>query len=389
MSRYLFNTEKKEFPLWEEERYRFLKNSDMADFHKSLEGYDPTPFVELKKAPGILGTGTIIAKDESKRFGIKAFKALGASYAIYRVLKNIWESKFETDFDHNSFRDRKKLESLGGFTFCAASDGNHGRAVAWTARILGQKSVIYMPSETVRSRIENIESENGKVVIVKGTYDDCVKTAAEEAVKNGWHEIADTAYPGYTDIPSWVMNGYSTLFREMEKKISEYEIGKNDLIFLQAGAGAFAASGASWLVRKLGNNRPKIVIVEPSEASCYLESVEAGEAIATKGKMETIMAGLNCGVPSILAWPILKDSADLFISIPDHYAEEAMRLYKEEDIVSGESGASGLAGLIAIMTDPDLRNAKDKIGIGKDTRIILINTEGDTDPENYKKTVGI
>ncbi len=387
MARYLFNTEKKDSPVWKGSKYEFLKNSDMPDFHKSLEGYDPSPFVELKTVPELLGTGKIIVKDESKRFGIKAFKALGASYAIYRVLKKLWESKFGTEFDHDSFRDKGKLELLGKFTFCAASDGNHGRAVAWTARMLGQKSVIFMPSETVRSRIRNIESENGKVIIVKGTYDDCVIIAKKKAEENGWHEIADTAYPGYTDIPSWVMNGYSTLFREMEEKISEYKIGKNDIIFLQAGAGAFAASGASWLVDRMGDKRPKIVIVEPSEASCYLESSEAGEAVATKGKMDTIMAGLNCGVPSILAWPILRDSADLFISIPDKYAEEAMRLYKEEGIVSGESGSSGLAGLTAIMTDPELRYAKEKTGIGKDTRVILINTEGDTDPENYKKII--
>ena len=387
MSLFIFNNKRKELPQWDGSKYEFLNNSDMDRFHKSLEGYNPTPFVELKKVPGIFGTGTILVKDESKRFGIKAFKALGASYAIFRMLKNFWESKFGTEFDQFSFRDKEKLERLGKLTFCAASDGNHGRAVAWTARILGQRSVIFMPSETVKSRVENIESENGKVVIVKGTYDDCVKTAAIEAAKNGWYEIADTAYPGYTEIPSWVMNGYSTLFREMEDKISEYKIGKNDLIFLQAGAGAFAAAGASWLVKKLGKDRPKIIVVEPIEASCYLESVEAGQAIATKGKMETIMAGLNCGVPSILAWPILRDSADLFISIPDNYAKEAMKLYGKESIVSGESGASGLAGLIAIMSDPDLRRAKEKIGIGKDTRVILINTEGDTDPENYKKVL--
>ncbi|MCK5221258.1 MAG: diaminopropionate ammonia-lyase, partial [Candidatus Aminicenantes bacterium] len=260
--------------------------------------------------------------------------------------------------------------------------------VAWTSKMLGHNSIIFMPSETVSSRIKNIESESGKVIIVDGTYDDCVRIASEEAKKNGWHEIADTAYPGYTDIPSWVLNGYSTLFREMEAKILEYNIGKNDFIFLQAGAGAFAASGASWLTEKFGANRPKIVIVEPIEASCYLESVMEGKAVATKGKMETIMAGLNCGVPSIIAWPILRDSADLFISIPDGYAKKAMNYYASEGIVSGESGASGLAGLIALMTDKALEPAKQKIGISKDSKIIIVNTEGDTDPENYKKIVG-
>ena len=387
MCKYYFNSKRKALPFWDDKEFYFLKNNDMIDFHRSLSGYKPTPFIELTNISNDLEVGKIIVKDESGRFGIKAFKALGASYAIFRVLKKIWEEKYGTGFDFQSFRDEEKLNKLGKFTFCAASDGNHGKAVAWTSKMLGHNSVIFMPSETVKSRIRNIEAENGKVVVVDGTYDDCVRVASAEAKKNGWHEIADTAYPGYTDIPSWVLNGYSTLFREMEEKISEYNIGKNDFIFLQAGAGAFAASGASWLTKQLGADRPKIVIVEPLEASCYLESIIEGKAVATKGKMETIMAGLNCGVPSTLAWPILKDSADLFITIPDSYAEEAMRLYASEGIVSGESGASGLAGLIALMTDSSLKEAKEKIRIGKDSKVILVNTEGDTDPENYKKII--
>ncbi|MCK5003570.1 MAG: diaminopropionate ammonia-lyase [Candidatus Aminicenantes bacterium] len=388
MCKYSFNSERKAVPSWDGKEFHFLKNNDMIDFHRSLSGYKPTPFIELTNTSNDLGTGEILAKDESGRFGIKAFKALGASYAIFRVLKKIWEEKYSTGFDFQSFRDEEKLDKLGKFTFCAASDGNHGRAVAWTSKMLGHNSVIFMPSETVSSRIKNIESESGKVVIIDGTYDDCVRVASEEAAKNGWYEIADTAYPGYTDIPSWVLNGYSTLFREMEEKVSEYNIGKNDFIFLQAGAGAFAASGASWLIKQLGSDRPKIVIVEPLEASCYLESIIEGKAVATKGKMETIMAGLNCGVPSIIAWPILKDTADLFITISDDYAKEAMRRYASEGITSGESGASGLAGLIALMTDKTLEQAKSKIGIGKNSKIIVVNTEGDTDPENYKKIIG-
>ncbi len=374
-------------PEWSTDKFAFLKNIDMQDFHRSLSGYSPTRTVKLKNVSSELGTGNIYVKDESERFGIKAFKALGASYAIFRVMKKIWEQKYGTGFDFKNFGDEEKLKKLGKFTFCAASDGNHGRAVAWTARMLKQNSVIFMPSETVKARIENIESENGKVIIVNGTYDDCVRVASEEAKKNRWHEIADTAYSGYTDIPSWVLNGYSTLFREMESLFSEIKISENDMIFLQAGAGAFAASGVSWLVEIFRENRPKIIIVEPLEASCYLESITEGKATATKGKMETIMAGLNCGVPSIVAWPILRDSADLFISIPDSYAKDAMRKYATEGIISGESGASGLAGLIALMKDKSLKNAKERIGIGQNSKIILINTEGDTDPENYKKII--
>jgi len=388
LCKYYFNSERKALPSWDDKKFHFLKNDDMIDFHRSLSGYKPTPIIELEKISNDLGVGKIIAKDESGRFGIKAFKALGASYAIFRILKKIWEDKYGDGFDFKSFRNEEKLDKLGKLTFCAASDGNHGKAVAWTSKMLGHNSVIFMPSETVISRIKNIESESGKVIIVDGTYDDCVRVASEEAKKNGWYEIADTAYPGYTDIPSWVLNGYSTLFREMEEKISGFDFGKNDFIFLQAGAGAFAASGASWLTKQFGADRPKIIIVEPLEASCYLESIIEGKAVATKGKMETIMAGLNCGVPSTIAWPILKDTADLFISIPDKYAKDAMRQYASEGIISGESGAAGLAGLIALMTDKSLEQAKSKIGIGKNSKIIVVNTEGDTDPENYKKIIG-
>ncbi len=390
MCKFIFNRFKKDTPDWKGKNFDFLNNSDMESFHKSLDGYDSTPFIALPKATSSLKINGIFVKDESVRFGIKAFKALGASYAIFRVLKTIWEDKFGTVFDCQSFKDKEKLDRLGKFTFCAASDGNHGRAVAWTAKMLKQNSVIFMPSETVKARIENIESENGKVIIVDGTYDDCVRVASDEAKKNGWYEIADTAYPGYTDIPAWVLNGYSTIFKEMGNKLSENKIGANDFIFLQAGVGAFAAAGTYFIVKTYGEKRPKIVIVEPTEASCFLDSIKenSGNPIKAIGKMETIMAGLNCGIPSLVAWPIIRDSADLFISITDNYAKDAMRRYASEGIVSGESGASGLAGLIALMKDKRLKDAKEKIGIGKNSKVILINTEGDTDPENYKKIIG-
>jgi len=186
MSGYVFNSKRKANPVWEGSDFKFLRNSDMPDFHRSVNGYEPTPLIELKNTAAALGVGHIRVKDESRRFGINAFKALGASYAIYRVLKNIWESKYKTGFDHLSFRDKEKLDRLGKFTFCAASDGNHGRAVAWTARTLGQDSVIFMPSTSVSkiiflaSNFEAISLAKVSALILNKYYNvvahGCIKT---------------------------------------------------------------------------------------------------------------------------------------------------------------------------------------------------------------------
>lgn len=390
MCEFFFNKFRKDEPVWAGAGFAFLNNGDMLNFHRSLKGYETTKIISLGKISQNLGLKDIIVKDESTRFGIKAFKALGASYAIFRVLKKRWESEFGTEFSFSIFKEKNKLKKLGKMTFCAASDGNHGKAVAWTAGITGQSAVIYMPGDTVRSRIDNIKNEGSDVVLVEGTYDDCVRKISEDALRHGWIEISDTAYQGYTEIPSWVLNGYSTIFRELETQLGTLDMLKTDLLILQAGVGAFAASGASYLSQRFGKKRPKIVIAEPLEAACFLESVKygKGEAVPARGKMETIMAGLNCGVPSIVAWPILRDSSDLFISIHDKYAEQAMREYASERIISGESGASGLAALIALMKDRNLAGPKNEMGLGPDSRVIVINTEGDTDPVNYKKIVG-
>ena len=336
-----------------------------------------------------MGISELYIKDEAHRFDVKAFKPLGASYAIYRFLKKKWAKRFTSEFDFNSFKDKKKIEKLGRFTFCAASDGNHGKAVAWTARQLGQKAVIYMPAGTVKARIDSIESEGARVFVINGTYDDCVKRVSYEVWKNRWVEVADTAYKGYTEIPSWILNGYTTIFREMEETININDNINVDYVFLQAGVGAFAAAGASYYVRKYLEKRPALICIEPQEAAGFLDSIEfgRGQPIVAKGKMETIMAGLNCGIPSLVAWPILKDSINLFIAISDNYAEDAMAEYFKEGIIAGESGASGLAGLIALLKDKNLKHAKNKLKITKKSRVLVINTEKDTDPENYRRII--
>ncbi len=389
MCRYSFNPFRKAAPQWGEE-YAFLNATDMWEFHKSLQGYAPTPVVELPRVAEKLRLGAVFVKDESQRFGIKAFKALGASYAIYRFLKEKWETRFGTPFTPESFRNPNVVKKLGTFTFTAATDGNHGRAVAWTARMLGQKAVVYMPANSAPARVEAIRGEGAKVVLVEGTFDDCVERCDRDARLNGWQVVSDTAYPGYMDLPKFILLGYTTLFREMEESLHPPERSEIDFVLLPAGVGGLAAAGTSYYVRRYGENRPKLICVEPESAACFLDSIRfgQGEAVATKGRLDSIMAGLNCGIPSPVTWPIIRDGMDFFLAIPDRYAIEAMRLYAREGVVSGESGASGLAGLLALTTSPKLKSAAERLGLNRSARILLINTEGDTDPVSYRSIVG-
>ena len=391
MSRYSFNPWYKESPDWSGEEFAFLRRDDMMDFHRSLPGYKPTPLVTLPGLAKKLGVKEILVKDESHRFGIKAFKALGASYAIYSFLKKEWESRFEDPFSPELFQDRDAMSRLGEYTFCAATDGNHGKAVAWTAGKLGQKAIIYMPDNTAQARIDAITSEGATVELAGRTFDDCVERCTSDAKANGWQEIADTAYPGYMDIPQSIILGYSSVFRELEDSINGGEAADVDAVFLPAGVGGLASAGASYYTMRYGKNRPKLVCVEPTESDCFLESVLSGggEPVFTKGDQLSIMAGLNCGMPSLVAWPVMKDSCDLFLAVPDDYVAPAMRAYYREGVTSGESGCATLAGLLALCEESGLEEARSRLGLTASSRILLVNTEGDTDPVNYRKVTGM
>jgi len=386
-----FNRFNKETPDWSGPFFEFLKSTDMGEFHRSIDGYAETPLVPLPKLAAELGLGQILVKDESHRFGINAFKGLGASYAIYRFLKGQWEKKFGPGFSPASFKDPETMKKLGSYTFCAATDGNHGKAVAWTANKLKQRAVIYMPDNSAQARIDHITKENAEVVLVPGTFDDCVSRCATDAEINGWQVIGDTAYAGYMEIPQYIILGYSTLFRELESSINKPGKADVDFVFLPAGVGGVASAGTSYYTLRYGKNRPKIVCVEPEESDCFLESIKHGngDPLFTQGNQMSIMAGLNCGMPSLIAWPIMRDATELFIGVSDPWAEEAMRAYYREGVTSGESGAAALAGLIALMTADEMAPARAKLGIGKDSRVFVLNTEGDTDPVNYRKVVGL
>ncbi len=349
--------------------------TDALGFHRRLPGYAETPLLSFPALAAELGLGAVWVKDEGQRFGLGAFKALGASWAIHR-----WMA------DH-----------AGGAptTFATATDGNHGRAVAWTARMLGQRAVIFVPRQTVVARIAAIRGEGAEVVVVDGTYDEAVRRAASESARRGWQVISDTAYPGYTEIPRDIMAGYETLFAEATAELSAAGSGTPTAVLLQAGVGGLACAGVSFHARQAGGPHPRLAAVEPTDADCLLESITSpgGEIREGRGSQRSIMAGLNCGLPSLAAWPTLRAGIDVFLAVDDRYAEEAMRRLgsgRDGDprVVAGESGAAGLAGLLALCREPALGQARDALALGPASRVLLVNTEGATDPEGYRRIVG-
>jgi len=395
MAPFAFNDFIKAAPDIPEELQAAFSAEDIASFHASLEGYRPTPLHRLDNLAASLNLSKIYVKDESYRFDLEAFKVLGASYAIYRFLKaELSGSEDPALFLDTILRDGPGGELAERYTFCTATDGNHGRAVAWTARRLYQKAVIYMPKGTVKARVENIRREGARVHVIDGDYDEAVRKIASDADKNGWQIISDTAWPGYTTIPAWIMAGYTTMFREIDEASGNGDDSGFDAVFMQSGVGSFAAAGAWYYNFHYGPGRPRIISVEPNQAACLLESIVIGkgELTTSRGSSQTIMAGLNCGTPSYLAWPVLRDGVDLFMSMGDDYAERAMRQYyypegDDPHIISGESGAAGLGALTALMTDREFRDARDRLELGPGSRILLFNTEGATDPDNFSRVV--
>src|SRR5690606_35070100 len=277
-------------------------------------------------------------------------------------------------------------------TFCTATDGNHGRAVAWAAMTHSKNARIFVPRDTTLSRMEAIESEGGIVEKFNGTYEETCEYARIMADGNGWTLVQDAAWEDYEDIPAHIMAGYFTHFNELEKDLHTMPEPAVDIVFLQSGVGSWPAAAAWYYTHRYGKKKPKLVIVEPVEAAGLLASFQTGERISPSGNYLTIMAGLNCGIPSLTAWEILKETIDASIAIQDTYTITAMKkLYSnpviEEKIISGESGAAGLAGFIALMTDPDLFELQKSLGITGNTRVLCYSTEGATDPGNFQKII--
>lgn len=363
----------------------------VREFHKSFGEYSVTPLRKLENLANHIGVKSIFIKDESYRFGLNAFKVLGGSYAIGHYLAE----KLGLDISEVSFdflRSKEIKEKLGDITFVTATDGNHGRGVAWAANQLGQKSVVYMPKGSSQTRLDNIRKEGADASIIDGNYDDAVRFSDEMAKKNGWIIIQDTAWDGYEDIPLWIMQGYGTMASEAMEQLNDYGVKKPTHIFLQAGVGSFAGAVQGYFAAEFGDDRPITVVVEPDKASCLYNSAKAGELEIVSGDMSTIMAGLACGEPNTISWEILRDYSDAYLSCPDYVSAKGMRilaapLHGDPQIVSGESGAVGVGVLSLIMENDEYKGLKEELKLNEDSIILIISTEGDTDPKKYREIV--
>ena len=363
-------------------------------FHKSFPQYDRTPLTALEHMAEFLGLGRLYVKDESYRFGLNAFKVLGGSYAMARfIAKETGRDVSELPYSVLTSEELKK--EFGQATFFTATDGNHGRGVAWAANRLGQRAVVHMPKGTTRARLENIAREGAQVDIQELNYDDCVRLAAREAAETPRGVIVqDTAWEGYEEIPSWIMEGYGTMAMEAGEQLKEAGEQRPTHVFVQAGVGSLAGAVVGYFANLYADNPPIFVVVEAQAADCLYQGAKAGDgAIRTVGgDMETIMAGLACGEPNTISWDILKNHVKVFISLPDWAAAQGMRMLAapikgDAPITSGESGAAPFGALAAIMTMEEYADLKAAIGLNETSRVLVFSTEGDTDPERYKNIV--
>ncbi|MBU5484250.1 diaminopropionate ammonia-lyase [Clostridium sp. MSJ-11] len=366
---------------------------EVKSFHESFPVYTETPLRDMKNLAKELGLGAIYVKDESYRFGLNAFKVLGGSLAIGNYLAKRLNSSI-SEMPHERLISEEVRKELGDMVFVTATDGNHGRGVAWTANQLKQHSVVYMPKGSAKERLDNIRAEGAEASIIDGNYDEAVRLANRMAEEKGWVMVQDTAWEGYEDIPTWIIQGYSTMGYEAYEQLKSFGVEKPTHIFLQAGVGSMAASITGLFSAIYGEDRPIITIVEPNKADCVYRTAEAddGELHFVTGDMDTIMAGLACGEPCTIAWNILKDYADNFISCPDYTAAEGMRILGnpprgDERVISGESGAATLGCVAEIMTNNNLAWIKEKLKLDENSRVLFFSTEGDTDKENYRDVV--
>jgi diaminopropionate ammonia-lyase len=340
-----------------------------------------------------LGVGKVLVKDESSRLGLPAFKVLGASWAVYRALEEHLPGG--TFGDWATFEELKeKLEPLRPLNLVAATDGNHGRALAWVARLLGLGARIFVPEDMVSARREAIAGEGAEVIVVEGTYDDAVERSAAEEGERGL-VISDMAWPGYERIPSWVIEGYSTMLWEIDDELERRKEAGPDLVVVQIGVGAFAAAVARHFRGPQSSRHPMLLGVEPANAASTLRSVEEGRIVSVPGPHDSIMSGLNCGRPSLVAWPTVSRGVDVLIAVDDESSREAMRLMAASGIVAGETGAAGLGGLLEILCrgssgqqEGQREEVRRALGVNRESRVLLFNSEGATDPDAYRKLMG-
>ena len=371
-----------------------LQHAELAvRFHTTMPGYRVTPLAKLDQLAKSFGIAGIYVKDESCRFGLNAFKVLGGAFAIASLLAE----KLGMDISRVSFdmlRSGEVRSRLGDAVFVTATDGNHGRGVAWTAGKLGFRSVVYLPKGAAAARVDAIREAGAEVIVTDLNYDDAVRLAARMAEEKGWWLVQDTAFEGYEKVPAWIMQGYTTMAAEAVEQLRLYGEQRPTHVFLQAGVGSMAGAVLGYLVNRYGADYPATIIVEPENAACIYKSAgsEDKKLCKAEGSLETIMAGLACGEPCPIAWEILRDYSDYYCTCPDYVAAKGMRILanplgNDPKVVSGESGAVG-AGLLAIlMQNRELAAMRDSFGLDEKSVVLLFSTEGNTDPGNYRDVV--
>ncbi len=386
------NPKARRFAGWSERQNAVLSREGFRTAEAVIRhwpGYAPTPLVSLNGLAKAMGIDRLWYKNEADRFGLKSFKALGGAYAVAELIMReaARQSRAMPVSSPLLFAGRYR-DLAGSITVASATDGNHGRSVAWGASLFGCKAVIYIHATVSEARKQAIEAYGAEVRRVDGNYDDSVRQCAIDAAEHGWTVISDTSYPGYTEIPKDVMQGYGVMAAEAIAQLPPEEQPTH--VFVQGGVGGMAAAVAAHVTWRWARRRPMLVVVEPENAACLLASARAGGPATVTGDLETVMAGLSCGEPSLLAWDILDEAADAFMTVPDHAAEATMRLLADGQgadpaLVAGESAVAGLAGASAASGNGDLRV---KLGLDRQSRILVFGTEGATDPALYQTIVG-
>lgn len=360
-------------------------------FHKSFPQYEVTPLTRLSKLAEYLGLKRLYVKDESYRFGLNAFKVLGGSYAIARYIAQ-QTGKDVSEIPYDVLTSEKLREEFGQAAFFTATDGNHGRGVAWAANKLGQKCTVRMPKGSTQTRLNNIAKENATVTIEDLNYDECVRMAAKEA-ENTEHGviIQDTAWDGYEEIPTWIMQGYGTLALEADRQLAD-DGCRPTHIFIQAGVGSLAGAVIGFFANRFKENPPVMVVCEANAADClYRSAMQAdGSRVDVTGDMFTIMAGLACGEANTVSWDILRNHADAFVSCPDWVSANGTRIYGapikgDPQVISGESGSVTMGLVHALMTKPEYKDLKEALNLDENSEVLLVSSEGDTDPDRYRE----
>ncbi|VFQ44562.1 diaminopropionate ammonia-lyase [Desulfoluna butyratoxydans] len=362
-------------------------------FHSTFDTYAPTPLARLTHLADHLGLGEILVKDESYRFNLNAFKVLGGTYAVGKLLAQKLGKEID-EVSCNELRSEETRKAVGDITFASTTDGNHGRGLAWAAQQFDQKAIIYMPKGSDPIRRDNIRALGAECTISELYYDDCVRMAWDTAQKNGWLTVQDTSWEGYEEIPTSIMQGYTTLALEALEQMQAMGVNRPTHVLLQAGVGCFAGAMLGFFMSVFGKDAPTFIIVEPEAANCFYVSAceNDGNPHAVTGSLATLMAGLACGEPNITSWEMLRDYPLAYASCSDDIAAKGMRILGapmkgDPQVISGESGAATTGFLQWVMQEEEGREAREKLGLTKDAKVLCINTEGDTSPETYRDVV--